>query len=229
MTRSDNIQDLAAALAKAQGEIEGAKKDSKNPHFGSKYASLSAVWDAIRDPLSKHELSVAQFPRLVSVGETTWMIECETLLMHAGGQWISDTLAIPLTKVDAQGVGSAISYARRYSLMAVAGVAPEDDDANAAVGNSGEARPARMRKAEPETVTVKVLGIVQRPTGQANETKYVISCDDKNTYQTFVKAHAETAKSAQEAGLAVRLQYRQEAFGRVVVSIAEVTAEEPVL
>jgi hypothetical protein len=113
--------------------------------------------------------------------------------------------------------------------MAVAGVAPEDDDANAAVGATGEARPARAKKSEPEFATVKVLGIVQRPTGQANEIKYVISCDDKNTYQTFVKAHAEIAKSAQEAGLAVRLQYRQESFGRVVVSIAEVTAEEPVL
>jgi ERF superfamily len=225
VNRSDSLQELAAALSKAQRKIEGAKKDSKNPHYGSKYASLKAVWDAIGEPFGDNGLSVMQFPRLVSLGENTWMVEVETFLLHDCGQFISDVLAVPLTRVDAQGVGSAISYARRYALMAVAGVAPEDDDANAAVGASGEAKPSRAKKAEPEFATVKVLGITQRPSGP--DTKYVISCDDKNTYQTFLKAHAESAKSAQQAGVAVKIQYRQDSFGRSVISLEEVTAEEP--
>ncbi len=227
MTRSEQINELATALAKAQGAIEGAKKDAKNPHFGSKYAALSSVWDACREPLSKHGLSVVQLPRLVSVGESSWLIECETALLHETGQFLSDTLAVPVTKVDAQGVGSAITYARRYSLMALLGIAPEDDDANAAVGASAD-RPAR-KQSGPQVARVKVLGIVQRPTGKADETKYVITADDKQTYQTFLKPHAEAAKLAQEAGLPVDIQYRQDNFGRVIVAVYEVNAPEPPL
>jgi ERF superfamily protein len=226
VNRTDTITDLAAALAKAQGEISGAKKDAENPHFRSKYADLASVWDAIRAPLAKNGLSVVQTPRLVAVGESTWMVEVESTLLHSTGQMIGDTLAVPVTKVDAQGVGSAITYARRYSLMALVGVAPEDDDANAAVGPSSD-RVYSKPKEEIGNVTVKVSGVVQRPTGQGGEIKYVITGDDRQTYQTFVKAHAETAKSAKEAGQAVAIQYRQETFGRSVASLEEVAAAEP--
>lgn len=133
MQRSEQVNELAAALAKAQGEMEGATKDRENPHFRSKYADLGAVWDAIRDPLAKHGLSVSQWMRSAA-GDGSHAVEVETLLLHASGQFISDTFAVPVSKVDAQGYGSACTYARRYALMAAVGIAPVDDDANAAVG-----------------------------------------------------------------------------------------------
>lgn len=131
--RSRNWGDLMTALAKAQGEIEGAKKDSTNPHFKSNYADLASVWSAIREPLAKNGLAITQWPRVVSGA-----VEIETILAF-GEQFISDVLWMPCTKMDAHGIGSAITYGRRYALMAIAGVAPEDDDANAAVGHPGSA------------------------------------------------------------------------------------------
>jgi hypothetical protein len=136
MQRSEQIEALTAALSKAQAEIEGAAKTAENPHFRNRYADLGAVWEAIRAPLTKHGLSVVQFPRACEMG-----VEVETTLLHTSGQFMSDTLALPVLKRDAQGFGSAITYARRYSLMAVAGIAPVDDDGNAAVGNKDGVQP----------------------------------------------------------------------------------------
>lgn len=130
-TRSRDLAELAAALAKAQGEIEGAIKDKSNPAFRSKYADLGAVWDAIREPFSKNGLSVVQFPR--RDGNS---VEVETILLHSSGQWMSGTFSVPTAKQDAHGFGSATTYARRFSLSAVCGVAPVDDDGNAAAGKA---------------------------------------------------------------------------------------------
>jgi len=132
--RSRDLDKLAAALAKAQGEIEGAVKDKSNPAFRSKYADLGAVWDAIREPFSKNGLSVVQFPRRDGSS-----VEVETILLHASGQWMSGSFSVPTAKQDAHGFGSATTYARRFSLSAVCGVAPVDDDGNAAVGPVGSA------------------------------------------------------------------------------------------
>ena len=127
MDKSDSIKELAAALSKAQGMIEGAIKDSANPFFKSKYADLASVWAAIRKPLSVNGLSVTQF-----VEDAEHGIGVHTTLMHSSGEWVSGKFAMPVSKIDAQGIGSAITYARRYALAAVCGVAPEDDDGNAA-------------------------------------------------------------------------------------------------
>ncbi len=134
MNRSDEIKDLATALAKAQGEMAGAKKDSQNPHFKSRYADLASIREACMSALTKHGIAVLQSPGLKSAGDGVWMVEVGTMLTHTSGQWMADVLAVPVTKVDAQGVGSAITYARRYALAAFTSVAPEDDDGNAAVG-----------------------------------------------------------------------------------------------
>jgi len=128
------IAELAAALCKAQAQMEGAKKDANNPHFKTNYADLASVWSAIREPLTKNGLSVVQLLRSIQGG-----VEVETILMHTSGQQISDVFAVPASKQDAQGYGSAATYARRYALMAMVGVAPEDDDGNAAVGPAGSA------------------------------------------------------------------------------------------
>lgn len=125
---SETISDLAAALAKAQGAMKGAAKDSENPHFRSRYADLASVWDACRDALSANGLSVAQ----VMDGDDPATVTVVTVLMHASGQWMSSRLTMRPVKPDPQGVGSAITYARRYALAAMVGVAPEDDDGNAA-------------------------------------------------------------------------------------------------
>lgn len=137
--RSESIAAIAAALSKAQGEMEGAKKDSANPFFKSKYADLASVRDASQAQLSKHGLAIVQFPRATAEG-----IEVETLLCHSSGEWFSETLSLPVAKNDAQGIGSAITYARRYAWASVCGIAPEDDDGNAAVKGLTDLRDKTM-------------------------------------------------------------------------------------
>lgn len=129
LRHSEQLNDLAKALASAQGAMEAAKKDKNNPAFGkaSKYADLASIWDAVREPLSKHGLSVVQLPFTDEQGR----VNISTLLMHSSGQWIEASYALSPTKNDPQGFGSAITYMKRYALTGM-GVAPEDDDGNAA-------------------------------------------------------------------------------------------------
>jgi hypothetical protein len=129
MNKSESIAALAAALAKAQGAMKGAIKDSANPFFKSKYADLASVVEAIRAAFSANGLSYIQTVEPSDKDE----VRVETTLLHASGEWIScGVLSLPVSKNDAQGYGSALTYARRYSLSAAVGVAPEDDDGNAA-------------------------------------------------------------------------------------------------
>lgn len=135
MNRSEQIHELAAALAKAQAQIEGAVKDKTNPAFRSRYADLGAVWDAIRYPMTAHGLSIVQ-----GLERTDGGVACETMLMHSSGQWIASRFEVPVSKQDAQGFGSAATYVRRYALQAMAGIAPVDDDGNGAVGSAPAAK-----------------------------------------------------------------------------------------
>jgi hypothetical protein len=134
---TEPINDLAAALAKAQAEIQNPKFDSVNPHFKNKFASLAAVRNAIVPVFAKHGLSVLQ--NLTTTAEHC--ISCETILLHASGQSMRlGPLVMPASKADAQGYGSAATYARRYALLGTAGVAGEpDDDGNAAVASNDRA------------------------------------------------------------------------------------------
>ncbi len=128
MKTSDSIKELATALAKAQATMAGAKKDSTNPHFRSKYADLASIWEACRDALTSNGIAVVQMTR----ARPEDVVIVETRLLHSSGEWIEGELLVPVMKADAQGYGSAITYARRYALAAAVGVAPEDDDGNAA-------------------------------------------------------------------------------------------------
>lgn len=130
MTASENKSQLAAALSKAQGMMNAAIKDSTNPHFKSKYADLASIIDAVREPFAKHELSFAQYVQIS--GETGVPHALVTKLMHSSGESILGEIPLILTKNDMQGLGSAITYARRYGLAAIAGVAQDDDDGNLA-------------------------------------------------------------------------------------------------
>jgi hypothetical protein len=131
MNRSDSIAALAAALAKAQARIAPAVKDKINPAFRSHYATLEAIVEACREPLAANGLSIIQMP-------TDDPANCErtaltTMLLHSSGEYISQTVSVRLTKQDSQGLGSALTYLRRYALAAFVGVtATEDDDGNAA-------------------------------------------------------------------------------------------------
>jgi hypothetical protein len=132
MTTSEQIGELAAALAKAQAEMEGASKDSANPFFKRKYADLSSVRAACVPYLSKHGLAVVQSPSITITTEFGAGVTVETRLLHASGQWMAGTLSCQVKDASPQSVGSAITYLRRYALQSFAGVAPEDDDGEAA-------------------------------------------------------------------------------------------------
>lgn len=146
METSEQINEVATALSKAQSEIEGAVKDVKNDFFKSKYADLHGVWDACREALVKNGLSVAQ------TTEQTDDLQCVivvTRLMHSSGQWIQGRLKMKAVKPDPQAIGSCITYARRYALAAIVGVAQMDDDGNAASGNAQEEKKAFIKPASP--------------------------------------------------------------------------------
>ena len=128
MHQSESIAKLATALSIVQGKLTYAKKDSANPFFKSKYADLESVWDACRDLLSANGLAVVQLPG--EYFENTMALT--TIITHSSGEWISQQMSLPVTKPDAQGAGSALTYMRRYALAAVVGVVQADDDGNAA-------------------------------------------------------------------------------------------------
>lgn len=152
MLMSESVNELAAALAKAQGQMEAAIKDASNPHFKSRYATLAAVWIAIRKALSENQLAVVQCERESSKDE----VILDTILLHSSGQWISGTGSYPVSRQDAQGRGSALTYARRYSLMAMVGIAPDDDDGNAAV-NAKPQDVAYAKKVEAKSVIIDAI------------------------------------------------------------------------
>ena len=142
MTHSEQINELLAALSAAQAEIEHAAKD-KTGQVGqqkTRYADLASVWEACRPALTKWKLSVTQWPK--SEGNK---VTVETMLGHSSGQWIREELTLHAVNASPQAVGSAITYARRYALAAAVGVAPDDDDGQAAQGNRDPKQPAKQQ------------------------------------------------------------------------------------
>lgn len=166
MNRSEQINELAAALAKAQGEMRFAAKGNVNPHFKSKYADLASVIEALREPLSRNGLAHTQLCRDGEGGT----VVVDTVLMHASGQFIASTMTMRPQKNDPQGVGSALTYARRYALQGICGLASDDDDGNAASGHhasngngNGHAAPARSTPADNVAPFIKRLADAATP------------------------------------------------------------------
>ncbi len=127
---------IAAAFVKAQKAFSPALKTSTNPHFKSRYAGLDACVEAVLDALNANGIALTQRTHESETG-----VIVETFFVHESGESMSSgKLHVPTSKQDAQGYGSALTYARRYSLMAACGIAPEDDDGNAAVSSSGASK-----------------------------------------------------------------------------------------
>lgn len=143
MQKSEHINELAKALSMAQAEMGKAHKDSTNPFFKSNYADLESVWEACKEPLTKNGLSVIQFPF-----STETHVGVETILLHLSGQYVSEKVSVELIKKDAQSMGSAISYLRRYSLAAVTGVVQTDDDGN----HASDKHPAQFAQKKQEII-----------------------------------------------------------------------------
>jgi hypothetical protein len=143
--QSAEIGEIAAALSVAQAEINPAEKNATNPHLKNKYANISAIYDAVREVLPKHGLCVVQ-TMLPTDGTRAHV---RTILAHKSGQWFASECVMPLDRQGgAQGMGSAITYARRYSLSAILGVvADEDDDGNGAQGRNNKSQIEKDRAA----------------------------------------------------------------------------------
>jgi hypothetical protein len=144
---------LFAALAAAQAEVENAIKGNVNPHFKSRYADLAEVLNTVRPTFAKHGLSILQSTAFDGVN-----VSVTTTLAHAEGGWVSSCASCVPARVDAQGIGAATTYLRRYALAAMAGVAQEDDDGNAA---SHQQRPAQESKRE-DGLLPATLEVAQR-------------------------------------------------------------------
>jgi hypothetical protein len=166
MQKSNEIDQLFKALSSAQAEMEDPVKGSRNPHFGSNYADLASVLKASRKVLATHGLCVIQLP---TYDANTKAVIISTTVGHVSGQWISEDLPIPVSKPDAQGVGSAITYGRRYAYMAAIGIAPDDDDGNAAANRGDKAQESRRefrRDPEPPANPGPVVSMPRQAAGE---------------------------------------------------------------
>jgi len=140
MEHSETINQIAAAVIAAQGEMGSAKKTADNPFFKSKYADLAGVVETARPVLTRHGLGVVQ-----SADCDGELAVVETLLVHTSGEWFKSRTVLKPTKADPQGMGSAVTYARRYAYMAIIGMAAEDDGGNAASQPVNRQAPAVSR------------------------------------------------------------------------------------
>lgn len=145
ISRSETIGKLTAALAKAQLAFKTIKKESDNPFFKSKYSDLASLIDATRGGLAENGLAVMQFAQS---NEKT--VTVSTMLSHSSDEFVAHDLVMPVSKMDAHGIGSAITYGRRYSYQSILSIAGEDDDdGNAAVGLEKKELPKPPKIARP--------------------------------------------------------------------------------
>ena len=167
MKQSESIKELAIALCIAQGQMGGAVKDSSNPFFKSSYADLTSVIKAIKEPFAQNGLSFVQLP---IAGEAH--VGVTTMLMHKSGEWLQSEYKLPMTKRDPQAAGSAITYARRYALQALAGIPSVDDDGESVMLRTPESKEAEYKKlvnAEKASIDAIKLGILEKDYSTAYE------------------------------------------------------------
>lgn len=171
--QSDNIQEIAAAIATAQAAIPPAAKNAQNPHLRNRYADLAAVWAAVRDELPKHGLAVVQ----TMVPRDDGKACVRTLLTHTSGQWIAGECALPVPKADPQGYGSAITYARRYSLSAMLGVVSEDDDDAEGAGARAKKRDVQQQRDDARAAQPPMNQALRKAFQTAMSKRYAVTHD----------------------------------------------------
>jgi hypothetical protein len=193
MKTSESLGKIAPALLQAQREIRFAAKDAKNPHFKNTYADLPAVIDAVKGPLNDAGIIFIQTPAPSDDGK----LHLTTRLIHESGEWIESTAVTPLQKADPQGVGSAITYMRRYSLAAITGLYQDDDDGNAASGVGQQQRTQAPQAMKPADVKRHVAAIRGAKTGEALKAafdaarKHASELNDADAYEQFKLAKQE--------------------------------------
>lgn len=179
------MKEISAALVRAQKEFGPALKTSSNPHFRSKYADLSACVEAVIDGLNNNGIFLMQGSHLCEDG-----VIVETIFIHESGEQISaGKLHVVASKQDAQGYGSALTYARRYALMAACGIAPEDDDGNAA------SRPKQTEKPAAPPAAPKILAKAE---GEPGKWQITVKTKPDATPTDFINIVAEMAVVALE-------------------------------
>ena len=183
MKTSTDTDKIIPAYIKAEHAVGSVKKTSTNPHFKSKYADLEAVMDACSEALDKNGLAIWQ-----SINEDGDKLI--TRLYHTSGQWMEGYTPLIIAKNDMQGLGSAYTYARRYGLMAIMGIAPEEDDGNAA---SAKVIPLPVKKIEPKKVEV---AHVEEAKSILSEVKKI---SDAKELDWFLKKNAQRIADIREA------------------------------
>jgi hypothetical protein len=166
---------IASALVKAQKEFGPALKTSTNPHFRSRYADLSACVEAVIDALNNNNIYLMQLTEEHEAG-----VKVSTTFIHESGEQLSGgTLFMPASKHDAQGFGSALSYARRYSLMAACGIAPEDDDGT-------EAAKTTPPQAAPKAAPKPAPAVPKQVSGKDNEWQLKVSAKPDTNFEDWL-------------------------------------------
>ena len=193
------MKELFAALVRAQAEIGAAVKDSTNPHFRSRYADLASVVAAIKPAAAKYGLGYIQ-----RFSEAAGGVVIETIIVHESGQQLScGPLFVPATKLDAQGYGSAITYARRYSLQTAWGVPADDDDGNAAAA-SAPPRPAAAASAPPRPAAMAEGAV-------ADHLAAIESAESPEGLKAAWQAARAAAQAAQDADAVARFDAAKDA------------------
>lgn len=201
MKHSESIKEIGGAVAKAQGAIKNAAADKTNPAFRSKYADLASVWEACRAQLSANGVAVVQSPAAEGAKVTV-----TTLLVHGpSGEWIESDLTVTADKGTPQGIGSAITYARRYGLSAMVGVAPGDDIPDQG-DDDGEAAEGRQQppKTRAESVKAKVAektALHKNPAFRKQEAIREIGAMGLDVRATFKDAVGRTFPDGQDIKL----------------------------
>jgi len=186
MNTSEQINEIAAALAKAQAEIENPTFNKTNPHFKSQYADLASVLNAVRPALSKHGIAIMQMSGMEEAGVVLY-----TRLTHSSGQWIQSVYPVTISQKH-QDIASAMTYAKRISLSAMAGVAGEDDDD----GNAANNAPVNTVRAAKQTPKPVVNGFSDDESAKvlASLAETLKLCDDKVKLQKWGTDNADTIK-----------------------------------
>ena len=226
MKMSESITNLATALAKAQSLIKPAIYDSNNPHFRSRYASLTSVMEACRDALSANQIAVIQDAEVNDKAVTV-----TTMLLHASGEFISSSLSMPFAQATPQAIGSSLTYAKRYSLSSLVGITSDEDDDGEAGSNVPKANgfkdvqvtPAK-ESGKPTTSNTTEVNLVPVQTSEVSRLK---ESKAKKTQMRAAKIR-EIFQLSTEIGMSITSlkEFISKVTGKSIAESSDLAAED---